>query len=143
MFPRPLARFVFIALLLAAASNNALAAEVTVNIDVPGNRWKTVRLRNLPQGTSMSLQILASGKIRVIVVDSTELKRFPKTRALFEASVDQRLGFSLVIPRTGDYYVVFDNRVSAEPRQITLRVQAKRPANRRPTPRSEEKLDQT
>jgi hypothetical protein len=143
MLPRPLARFVFVALLLAAASSSALAAEVTVNIDVPGNRWKTVRLRNLPQGTSVSLQILASGGIRVIVVDSTELKRFPKTRALFEASVDQRLGFSVVIPRTGDYYVVFDNRKSTEPRQVTLRVKAESPANRRPTPRSEANPDQT
>jgi hypothetical protein len=143
MLPRPLARFVCVALLLVTTSSKALAAEVTVNIDVPGNRWKTVRLKNLPQGTLVSLQILASGKMRVIVVDSTELKRFPKTRALFEASVDQRLGFSVVIPRTGDYYVVFDNRASATPRQITLRVQAERPSNRRPTPKSEEKLDQT
>jgi regulation of enolase protein 1 (concanavalin A-like superfamily) len=143
MLPRPLARLVFIALLLAAASSNALAAEITVNIDVPGNRWKTVRLKNLPQGTSVSLQIRASGKIRVIVVDSTELKRFPKTRALFEASVDQRLGISVVIPRTGDYYVVFDNRKSTEPQQVTLRVKAEPPANRRPTPRPEETQDQT
>lgn len=143
MLPRPLARLVFVALLLAATSSSAPAAEITVNIDVPGNRWKTVRLKNLPQGTSVSLQILASGKIRVIVVDSTELKRFPKTRALFQASVDQRLGFSVVIPRTGDYYVVFDNRKSTEPRQVTLRVKAESPANRRPAPRSEEKQDQT
>jgi hypothetical protein len=143
VLPQPLAGLVFVALLLAPASSNALAAEATVNIDVPGNRWKTVRLKNLPQGTSVSLQILASGKIRVIVVDSTELKRFPKTRALFEASVDQRLGFSVVIPRTGDYYVVFDNRKSSEPRQVTLRVKAESPANRRPIPRSEEKQDQT
>lgn len=142
MLPRTLAP-VFIALLLAASTSNGVAAEATVNIDIPANRWKTVRLKSLPQGTSVSLQILTSGKIRVIVVDGAELKRFPKTRALFEASVDQRLGFSLVIPKAGDYYVVFDNRVSAEPREITLRVQAKRPANRQPAPRSEEKPDQT
>lgn len=91
----------------------------------------------------MSLQILASDKIRVIVVDSTELKRFPKTRALFEATVENKLGFSVIIPRTGDYYVVLDNRAGNEVRQVSLRVKAEPPARKQPAPNSNEKLDKT
>ena len=70
-------------------------------------------------------------------------RRFPNTRPLFEASMEKRLGFTVVIPRTGDYYVVFDNRKSSEPRQVKLNVKAERPA-RPPSPVDKpKKLDET
>lgn len=139
----PIARIVLIAVLLFTASVGAYAAEAAVNIDVPGERWKTIRLKNLPRGASVALEIVSSDKIRVIIVDSTELKRFPKTRALFEASIDEKLGFSVVIPRTGDYYVILDNRAAAQTRQVKVRVKAEAPKRRQHKPDSNEKLDKT
>ncbi|HZP92260.1 MAG TPA: hypothetical protein VFB20_05180 [Burkholderiales bacterium] len=104
-----------------------------------------MRLKNLPKGTSVALQIVASGAIRVIVVDSTELKRFPNTRPLFEATVDSRLGFSVVIPRSDDYYVVFDNRAATDARQVRMRVRAEAPRRTppKPAPSPQDSLEKT
>ncbi len=133
-----------VALLLSTA-DSARAAEATLSVEVPAARWKAVRLKNLPKGTSVALQIVASGAIRVIVVDSTELKRFPNTRPLFEATVDSRLGFSVVIPRSDDYYVVFDNRAATDARQVRMRVRAEAPRRTppKPAPSPQDSLEKT
>jgi len=112
----------------------AFAVEATVNVDVAGGKWKGVRLKSLPRGVSVALKIESSDALRVIVVDSSELRRFPNTRPLFEASMEKRLGFSIVIPRSGDYYVIFDNRKSTEPRQVKLNVKAEPPPRSQPPP---------
>jgi hypothetical protein len=128
---------------LALPAAPAVAVEATINVEVPGSKWKGVRLKSLPRGASVALSIESSDTLRVIVVDSTELHRFPNTRPLFAASMEKRLGFSVVIPRSGDYYVVFDNRKSAEPRQVKLNVKAERPV-RPPSPSGKpKKLDET
>ena len=108
----------------------ALAAEATLNVEVPGQSWRSVRLKDLPEGAGLALQVEASSPIRVILVDTAELLRFPNTRALFDAAADRRIGFSVVIPRRGDYFVVFDNRRALEATQIRLKVQAEPPRNR-------------
>jgi hypothetical protein len=106
-------------------------------------KWKGVRLKSLPRGVSVVLKIESSDALRVIVVDSSELRRFPNTRPLFEASMEKRLGFSVVIPRTGDYYVIFDNRKSTETRQIKLNVKAQPPAPSPPPAGKTKKRDET
>jgi hypothetical protein len=121
----------------------AFAVEATINVEVPGGKWKGVRLKSLPRGVSVALSIESSDALRVIVVDSSELRRFPNTRPLFEASMEKRLGFSVVIPRSGDYYVVFDNRKSSEPRQVRLNVKAEAPPRSRPPAGKPKKLDET
>lgn len=128
---------------LALPAAPAFAVEATVTVEVPGGKWKGVRLKSLPRGAAVALRIESSDALRVIVVDSSELRRFPNTRPLFEASMEKRLGFSVVIPRSGDYYVVFDNRKSPEPRQVKLNIRAAPPA-RAPRPAAKpEKLDET
>lgn len=128
---------------LALPAAPAFAVEATINVEVPGGKWKGVRLKSLPRGVSVALRIESSDALRVIVVDSSELRRFPNTRPLFEASMEKRLGFSVVIPRSGDYYVVFDNRKSSEPRQVKLNIKAEPPARApRPAPKPE-KHDET
>ncbi len=91
-----------------------------------------MRLKSLPEGASFDLQIASSGLVRVVVVDDDELRRFPATRALFEATVEAKLGFSVVIPRSGDHYVIFDNRSGPETRQVRLGVKAEPPPRSRP-----------
>lgn len=105
-------------------------AEAALAVEVPAAQWKGVRLNNLPKGASLALQFETSGKRRVIIVHGAELRRFPRTRALFEATVDPWLGFSVVIPRSGDYYGVFANHASAEPRPVRRKVQAQTPTRR-------------
>lgn len=69
--------------------------------------------------------------LRVIVVDGSQLRAFPKTCALFEAAMEKRLDFSIAIPRSGDYYEVFDNRNSPEPLQVKLIIKPEPAARRR------------
>ncbi len=121
----------------------AFAVEATINVDVQGGKWKGVRLKSLPHGVSVALRIESSDALRVIVVDSSELRRFPNTRPLFEASMEKRLGFSVVIPRSGDYYVIFDNRKSTEPRQVKLHVKADTPARSPPPATKPKKREET
>ena len=128
---------------LALTAGPAFAVEATINVEVPGGKWKGVRLKSLPRGVSVALSIESSDALRVIVVDSSELRRFPNTRPLFEASMEKRLGFSVVIPRSGDYYVVLDNRKSTEPRQVKLNIKAEPPARSRPPAGKPKKLDET
>jgi hypothetical protein len=121
----------------------AFAVEATINVDVLGGKWKGVRLKSLPRGASVALRIESSDALRVIVVDSSELRRFPNTRPLFEASMEKRLGFSVVIPRSGDYYVIFDNRKSTEPRQVKFNVKADTPARSPPPAGKPKKREET
>ena len=132
-------------LLFCSPGLAAQQGEAALSVEVPAAKWKGVRLKNLPRGTSLALQIETSGTMRVIVVDSGELRRFPETRALFEANVESRIGFSVVIPRSGDYYVVFDNRAHAQARQVRLKVQAQAPGrrDRGPAPAEPPALDET
>jgi hypothetical protein len=128
---------------LGPPANPALAAEATLNVEVPGGQWKGVRLKKLPRGAAIALEIESSDRLRVIVVDRAELSRFPNTRPLFEAIVEKRLGFSVVIPRTDDYYVVFDNRKSDDPRQVRLNVKASAPSGARPPSGESKKSGET
>ncbi len=112
---------------LALPAAPALSVEATVNVEVPAGKWKGVRLKSLPRGVSVALTIESTDALRVIVVDSTELRQFPNTRPLFEASMEKRLGFSVVIPRSGDYYVIFDNRQGKEGQKVRLLVRALAP----------------
>lgn len=138
-----LSLFLLLACLAWMAAEPAFSVEATINVDVPGGKWKGVRLKSLPRGVSVALRIESSDALRVIVVDGSELRRFPNTRPLFEASMEKRLGFSVVIPRSGDYYVVFDNRKSTEPRQVKLNVKAEPPARSPPPTDKPKKLDET
>lgn len=131
-------------LLLAAPALPAEQGEATLSVEVPARKWKGVRLKNLPKGTSVALQIQTSGKLRIFVVDSAELRRFPATRAIFEGVAETRLGVSVVIPRSADYYVVFDNRPSDEVRSVQMKIQARAPRRRERAPTPEGgKLEET
>lgn len=138
-----LARLATIIGCLALLATPTFAAEATVNVEVPGGKWKGVRLKSLPRGTAVALTIQSTDALRVIVVDSNELRKFPNTRPLFEASMEKRLGFSVIIPRGGDYFVVFDNRKSQEPRQIRFNVKAEPPAVSSPPAGKPKKREET
>jgi hypothetical protein len=89
----------------------AASGPVTLNVDVPAGKWKGVRLKYLPKGTLVAVQIESNGDIVVAFVDSRHYRRFPDmSRPLFLGRVDKRLSFSISVPATDHYYLVFDNR---------------------------------
>jgi hypothetical protein len=130
--------------LLAWAAPPCVAATVQVSIEVPAGKTKTVRLRNLPRGTALSVAIAASDKLRVALVSATQLKsRNPQ--ALFRAELDRRLSFRVTIAETGDHFLVLDNRRGASPSRVTATIRAvkraARPAEKPPAAGG--KLDET
>lgn len=114
-------------LLLLALAPPAPAAEVTLRVKVPAGKLKSVRLRNLPQGARVAVAVQSDGEIAVVFVGARELKESPgHARPLFGGRVEHRLSFSVTIPSEGNYYVVLDNRKGADPRAVTVAVQAVR-----------------
>jgi hypothetical protein len=126
------------ALLLAIAAGNSPAvhaAKAQVNSKVPAGKWKAVRLKNLPEGASLKVQVAASGSLVVILVHEAELKRYPSPISpAFQGTLERKLSFSVVIPESGNYYIIFDNRRGADERRVRILIQANAPPKTRSTP---------
>lgn len=120
---------------LATTGSVADAAQAQVNSKVPAGKWKAVRLKNLPEGTSLSVKVAASGSLVVILVHEAELKRYPRAISpAFEGTLNKTLSFSVVIPEAGNYYIIFDNRRGVDERRVRLLIRAKAPRRKQSTP---------
>lgn len=104
------------------------AAQAILNTEVAPARWKAVRLKNLPKGAAVGLTVACSGTLDLIFVHQDELKRFPAAvDPLFQGTVERKLEFSVVIPTSGNYYVIFDNRRGKETQKVKILIRAERP----------------
>ena len=113
---------------LVANAPVAQAAKAQVNSKVPAGKWKAVRLKNLPEGASLSVRVAADGSLVVILVHETELKRYPSPISpAFQGTLERTLSFSVVIPDSGNYYVIFDNRRGVEERRVRILIEANAP----------------
>jgi hypothetical protein len=112
---------------LAGLASAAAKGPVALNVDIPPNTRKAVRLRNLPRDAMVDVAVVSSGEIIVAVVDSDGYARYPTgSRPLFLGQVDDRLAFSIKIPATDHYYLVLQNRSTTDPRSATLMIRAAR-----------------
>ena len=120
---------------LTAGGGTALAAQAQVNVKVPAGKWKAVRLKNLPEGASLSVKVAASGNLIVILVHEAELKRYPQPISpAFQGTLEKTLSFSVVIPETGNYYIIFDNRRAVDERRVRALIRAKAPPKKQSNP---------
>jgi hypothetical protein len=118
-----------LALLFFATGLNAYAVSgpVMLNVDVAPGQWKGVRLRNLPKGAVVAVQVESDGNILVGLVDEKSYREPPeKRRPLFTGRVEKRLSFSVTVQESGDHYLLFDNRNGSEKRALTVTVRAAR-----------------
>ena len=100
---------------------------VVLTVTVSPGQWKSIRLRNLPKDAALALRVNTSGEVMVSFLDADDYARFPAiTRPLFSGRVEKQLAFSLRIPATGHYYVVFDNRSGNESRRVAVTIRAAR-----------------
>ena len=98
----------------------------------PPRRWPTAAKarsrKNLPEGASLSVRVAADGSLVVILVHETELKRYPSPISpAFQGTLERTLSFSVVIPDSGNYYVIFDNRRGVEERRVRILIEANAP----------------
>jgi hypothetical protein len=116
---------------LACFSVPSVAAEAQINSKVAPGKWKAVRLKNLPEGASLGVKVIATGSLVVILVHETELKRYPApVSPTFQGTLDKTLTFSVVIPDPGNYFIILDNRRGESERQVRVLIQAKAPKSR-------------
>jgi hypothetical protein len=102
------------ALLFACTESPAAAAAAQVSVEVPNGKTKTVRLRNLPRGTLLSVRVRASGRLQIALISAVQLKS-RKPEALFRGALERSLRFQVMLPESSDYYLVLDNRRGDEP----------------------------
>jgi len=115
------------------AIDTVLAARIQISAKVPAAKWKAVRLRNLPKDAAVQITLETSGIISVIFVHQEELRRFPAAvNPVFQGTADHRLSFRVVVPTSGNYYVILDNRPGKEERKVRLLIQAE-PRRRQPS----------
>jgi len=115
--------------------SRAQAAQALLNTEVAPAKWKAVRLKNLPKGAAVGLSVATSGTVDLIFVHQDELKRFPAAvNPLFQGTVERKLEFSVVIPASGDYFVIFDNRRGTQAQKVKILIRAERPRSANPAP---------
>lgn len=112
-------------LLLCLPDSPALArsGQATFRVDVPAREWKGLRVKNIPSGARLAVEVRSDRPLAVALLDAESFARFPGPEpSLFRGRAQERLSFSVLAPTTGDYYVVLDNRDGTETRTVELTV---------------------
>lgn len=126
-------RYVFFVLLLfgiVLASNlvspgYAKEKSASVRGEANAGKWKALRLRNLPQGAKLSIEVSTSAEVGVLLMDQSAYRQLPETKeALFQGKTSDRITFSIIVPHTGNYYVVIDNRDGKTSSKFTIAIRA-------------------
>jgi hypothetical protein len=126
---------VLLALAVLACPLRTDAAEAAMTVSLEPGKFKAVRLRNLPKDAVVAVAVQASGKIGVSLLSQRDYRAFPRPEEpVFVGSVERTLSFTITIPETGTYYLVLDNRQSAEVRKVKFAIRAQRGA-RTPAPK--------
>jgi hypothetical protein len=121
---------------LNGAEARAAGGTAQVSIEIPAGKTKTVRLRNLPRGTHVTVRIDAGGKLGVALISGAQLKsRTPE--ALFRGVLDRRMTFQVVIPVSGHYFLILDNRRGSAAIKARATIQAERESTRPSAPAPE------
>lgn len=124
--------------LLAATEVSPVAAQqnqAALTATVPAGTHKTLRLRNLPKDAQIAVAVQATGRVVVTFLTESDFKRYPNPEEpVFTAPVERRLSFALVMPESGNYYVVFDNTKGTEERKVQMVIRAARGAAQVPAP---------
>ncbi len=111
---------------LQAAIAGAVEKSVEVNSKVPPHRWSAIQLSNVNQGATLEVKLYLDGQATVILVSESQLKNYPNVaRPLFRTVTRSRAMFSIVAPRSGNYFLIVDNRKGATKRKYSLSITAR------------------
>jgi hypothetical protein len=122
-----------LAALLLLASASSAAAEAAVATEIAAGQSKTVRLRSLPEGATVGVRIVASGRLLVAFLALQQLKTpSAGSKPLFRGVVQEKLSFRLVVPEADDYVLVLSNRAGKEAVKVEAEIAAVRRRSKPP-----------
>jgi hypothetical protein len=111
----------------------ALAAEAAMSVEVPAGQFRALRLRNLPKDAIFAVAIQAPDKLAASLLSEPDYRRYPKPEdPVFVGTVDRRLSFTVTIPQSGNYFLVFDNRQGGAAQKVKFVVRAERKQTQQP-----------
>jgi len=109
----------------AIAQDNLRSVKMTHIL--PALTWKGARLKNLPAGAVVAVEISADNQLQLFLLDEASYKKFPIVEApLFQGDVVKKLSFTVQIPTPGNYYLVLDNSKNIQSTHVSLTVSAGR-----------------
>ena len=114
---------ILLALLMLAVGGGARAESqsMATRTEVPTGEWQAIKMRGLPAGARLEVQLEADAGLQVFIVDDTQFQRLAQGgEALFAAAFERRLQFRVRIPASADYFLVLDNRQGAAPRRVAV-----------------------
>jgi hypothetical protein len=78
---------------------------------------------SIPKGATLEIEARTDGPIEVLLLDAEDYARFPSpTRSVFRGKTSDKLSVAVLAPKSGDYYVLIDNRAGSEPRSVELTI---------------------
>lgn len=114
-------------LVLFVSPAGAQTVSASLEAEVPAGEWKTTRLSHLTKGVELTIRITSDGPVTVALVDRTELdKPAGRRRPLFFGELTDRLAFTITTRRSGDHYLIIDNRKGHQARHLTITASASR-----------------
>jgi hypothetical protein len=97
-----------------------------VNSEVQPRRWSAIQLSNVNRGATLTVKLNLDGQATIVLVNKSQLKKYPRvTRPLFRTETRNRANFSIVAPKSDDYYLIVDNRKGSTKRKFSLSITAK------------------
>ena len=74
-------------------------------------------------------------KLATSLVSELDYRRYPKPEdPVFVGTVDRHLSFTVTVPQTGHYFLVFDNRQGTAAQKVKFVVRAERKQTQQPGP---------
>ena len=114
----------FIALILSASPSTAKVQSAQLTIDLPAGQNKSIRLKNLPEGSTVEVEAEGKGDFVISLINEQNSLSYPTvSHPLFQSNVRDKISFSVRIPKNGHYYVVFDNRSSSSIMNLNTTIQ--------------------
>lgn len=119
--------FLVIAIWVIAVSPvRADQKSVEMTATVPAHQWKTTRLQNVNQGTTLNFEVTSDGDITVMLLDREGYERYPNVTApLFRSVATNQARFTIIAPGQGDYFLVVENSKGERMRHYTVHIQTR------------------
>lgn len=111
--------------LILPPTSYAKEKSASLSSKVAAGKWTALRLRNLPEGAKLAVQVTVNGEVAVLLLDEPAYRRFPNVKeVLFQAKTGDRISFAINVPAPGHYLVVIDNRRGNKTRKFSIAVKA-------------------